>query len=296
MVHQKREKMQTEVIWDMHAHLACLTNEKYKNVSDEVRKLLAYEELNGRRSQNIAAFFSCGTPEEWEFMQALCKNDLESDMHTICRNASEEAGFSTRLSFGIHPWYSDRYNPEAYKTYFELCDAVGEIGMDSVWCEVPLMQQRKMFELQLQLAADLGKPIVLHTKGQEQEIAEIIRDFPGKICVHWYSGEIRHLEQYLQKECYFTLGPDFMWRKQEELYQYMIQNIPEDRLFLETDGLDAVIWAYEEAGRMYDDLDHTYMLLGDIMYGNLQELSACKKKKPKEMRMKLQQNLFDFLT
>lgn len=273
------EEMQTEVIWDMHAHLTCLTNEKYHNVSYEEKKLLAYEELNDRRSQNIAAFFSCGTPEEWEFMQQVIREQHMKEQEV-------------RLSFGIHPWYSDQYDPEEYRAYFGKCEAVGEIGMDSVWCEIPLAQQRKVFEKQLQIAADLQKPVILHTKGQEREIAEMIRDFPGKICVHWYSGSIQDLEQYLQKDCYFTLGPDFMWKKDGELYQYMLQNIPDDRLFLETDGLDAVLWAYEEAGMVYVD---TYLLLRKIMYGNLQHLSICKKKKPKEMLLTLQQNLLDFL-
>ena len=66
----------------------------------------------------------------------------------------------------------------------------------------------------------------------------------------------------------------------------------EERLFLETDGLDAVFWAYEEAGMVYGD---THRLLREIMYGNFQHLSVCKKKKPKEMLLTMQQNLLDFL-
>ena len=131
------------------------------------------------------------------------------------------------------------------------------------------------------------------------------------------------MEHYLQRDCYFTLGPDFLWKEQDELYQYMLRNIPDNRLFLETDGLDAVIWAYEEAKKgkdkklsdkrltelytaeeykteIIEGKDTTrntepYRLLKNIMYENLQLLSACKKKKPKEMLFQLEQNLFDFL-
>ncbi len=61
-------------------------------------------------------------------------------------------------------------------------------GMDSVWCDIPLDIQQKRLEEQLQIAADLKKPVLLHTKGQEKRIAELLRGFPYHICVHWYSG------------------------------------------------------------------------------------------------------------
>ena len=81
--------------------------------------------------------------------------------------------------------------------------------MDSVWCDIPLDIQQKRLEEQLQIAADLKKPVLLHTKGQEKRIAELLRGFPYHICVHWYSGTEQDLEPYLDMGCYFTLGPDF---------------------------------------------------------------------------------------
>ena len=317
----KEEKKRSGVLWDMHAHLTCLTNEKYNHTDFETLKMLAFEELNYRRSQKIAAFFSCGTPQEWEFLQKIIRD---------CKGEYTEK--EIRLSFGIHPWYSSQYDPKEYTAYLQQCEVVGEIGMDSVWCDMPLACQKKIFETQLQMAADFGKPIILHTKGQEREIAEMIQDFPGKVCVHWYSGDIRLLEGYLQKDCYFTLGPDFAWRAEDELYRYMMQNIPENRMFLETDGLDAVIWAYEEikdsdrgkggAGEKSDAanmkyplwMPHTltqeyrtvkcaaerdeesgpYMLLSNVLYGSLQKLSLYKKKKLTEIQLLLEQNFFDF--
>lgn len=82
-------------------------------------------------------------------------------------------------------------------------------GMDSVWCDIPLDIQQKRLEEQLQIAADLKKPVLLHTKGQEKRIAELLRGFPYHICAHWYSGTEQDLEPYLDLGCYFTLGPDF---------------------------------------------------------------------------------------
>lgn len=165
---------------DMHAHFFCI--EREESVTEELRL---------RRADGLRTFFSCGTPEEWEKTKEL--------------RSREEV----YVSFGIHPWYADRYDAEEYTELFQMCDAVGEIGMDNVWCEVPYEIQRRQLERQLDMAASLGKAIILHTKGQEKEIAQMIRDFPNPVCVHWYSGDIDTFEQFLELGCYFTLGPDF---------------------------------------------------------------------------------------
>lgn len=86
---------------DMHAHFFCIEKEA-----------LVTEELKLRRADGLRTFFSCGTPEEWEKTKRLCQRE------------------EIRVSFGIHPWYADRYEVKEYMELFRLCDAVGEIGMD----------------------------------------------------------------------------------------------------------------------------------------------------------------------
>ena len=168
---------------DMHAHLSCFMEKNGQEPGEEESHALAMQELTQRKEYNISTFFSCGTLEEWNFMQAYRGRD------------------ELFFSFGIHPWYSGRgraedgadgnhilygeqRRDEALWRAFEECDAVGEIGMDSVWCDVPLAIQRSSFEEQLQIAADLKKPVILHTKGMESEIAAMIQDFPEPVCVH----------------------------------------------------------------------------------------------------------------
>lgn len=69
---------------------------------------------------------------------------------------------------GLHPWYSDKWEPEEMFSLMEKVPVIGEIGMDSVWCDVPLDRQRKALEKQLQFACEIKKPVVLHTKGQKR--------------------------------------------------------------------------------------------------------------------------------
>lgn len=143
-------------------------------------------------------------------------------------------------SVGLHPWRAAE-PLEPLLPFFERADAIGEIGMDSVWCEVPLRRQREIFLRQLQLAEQMGKPVVLHLKGCEGECLPLVADFPGRKLVHWYSSP-HFLAEYRALDCYFTVGPDWA----DETVRRVALETPLNRLLLETDGPDAVTWATGE--------------------------------------------------
>ncbi len=283
--------------------------------ADEKKVQAALAELAFRRREGIGTFFSCGTPGEWEFMQRLREDNLSWGWKTGL--PGEETGLPPgkeglpygessllpdesmlHVSFGIHPWHSDSYDPEEWMECFRACDAVGEIGMDSVWCEVPLLTQEEVFRRQLEIAETLGKPVILHTKGQEQTIAELVRGFTGKICVHWYSGDIKTFEKFLEQGCYFTLGPDFAAnclasgplppdRAPAELYRHMLRRIPDDRIFLETDGVSAVAWA---CGKERWDIREVPLVLRK----NMEFLAEARGVSLEAMQAQIRRNLQDF--
>jgi len=153
------------------------------------------------------------------------------------------------VTFGIHPWYADRWNPDDWLEYYKNCPMIGEIGMDNLWCDVPLNLQQKVLEKQLRTAVEMKKPVVLHTKGCEARIAQIIKDFPYPVLVHWYSGDSGSLRLFLDLGCFFTLGPDTGLYRTAVQDHILLKNVPSDHLFTETDGLDAIMWAYETAGK-----------------------------------------------
>ena len=144
--------------------------------------------------------------------------------------------------FGLHPWYADQWKVEDMMPYLEKCQVIGEIGMDSLWCNVPLKRQKEVLEKQLQIAAEWKKPVVLHTKDQEREILELIKKYPNTYLVHLYSAD-HDLDGYLDLDCYFSVGPDVIWNP---AVQQVAKRVPENRILLETDGMEAVKWAWEE--------------------------------------------------
>ena len=184
---------------------------------------------------------------------------------------------------GLHPWHADRWSVEALLPFIGQGVALGEIGLDSVWCGVAMEVQRRAFTAQLELARQLGLPIILHTKGMEAEIAQTIRRTPMPKMVHWYSCA-SHLDDYLDQDCWFTVGPDYATNP---AVQAVLKRVPLDRILTETDGLDAVAWALNRPVRA-DEIE-------TVLRGELQAIAAVHGITPAEAEGRVEENLARFV-
>lgn len=177
-----------------------------------------------RRRLGIRSYLCASTPEEGEKLLRLWRSPAGREW--ICP------------TFGLHPWQAERYSVEDMRHYLELGAAVGEIGLDNVWCDVDMNRQREVFTEQLVIAGKLKRPVILHTKGCEEEIAETIRNYPNRYLVHWYSC-MEHLEDYIAQDCYFTVGPDV---ERNPAVRRVLEHVPLERLLVETDGYASLTW------------------------------------------------------
>ncbi len=194
------------------------------------------EERSERQKAGIISLLCAVSPEEAE--ELISKSKAE---HFQKGDIRLQKGYLLPTC-GIHPWYADRYRLQDMEKWMELCPVIGEIGMDTVWCSVDLKIQEERFCQQLELACRQSKPVILHTKGQEKQIADIIREYPNRYLVHWYSCD-SYLADYLEQDCYFSIGPDVWWNC---TVRQVAKKVPMERLLIETDGLSAIKWAYEE--------------------------------------------------
>ncbi|MBR5128242.1 MAG: TatD family hydrolase [Roseburia sp.] len=155
------------------------------------------------------------------------------------------------VSVGIHPWKADVTDWQEMETILREAKVIGEIGLDNVWCNVDMETQRKVFLKQLELARDSQKPVILHTKGMEKEILEIIREFPNRYLVHWYSCE-NYLEEYIKMGCWFTVGPAIL---QDKSVEAVARKVPIERLLIESDGLEGISWGQNREIRGSDYIE-----------------------------------------
>ena len=140
------------------------------------------------------------------------------------------------ISAGIHPWKADTTPWETMEPVLLDAAVVGEIGLDSVWCSVDMEIQRRIFHRQMELAAIYHKPVILHTKGMEEEILNTIHRYPNRCLVHWYASE-KWVEEYIACGCWFTVGPDV---ESEASVSRLAKMIPVDKILIESDGVDGL--------------------------------------------------------
>jgi TatD DNase family protein len=112
--------------------------------------------------------------------------------------------------------------------------AVGETGLDYFRDRAPRDRQRRLFEAQLELAAELGKPVVIHTRDADTDTADVLAGFDGTVVMHCFSSP-GLLETVLERGYYVSFAGNVTYPKAEELREAARQ-VPADRLLVETDS------------------------------------------------------------
>jgi TatD DNase family protein len=112
--------------------------------------------------------------------------------------------------------------------------AVGETGLDSVRQHATLAEQRRLFDAQLELATELGLPVVVHSREAADETAEALAPFSGIVILHCFSSPDL-LPAALERGYYVSFAGNVTYPKADELRR-AAQAVPGDRLLVETDA------------------------------------------------------------
>ena len=116
----------------------------------------------------------------------------------------------------------------------ERAVAVGETGLDYFRDYAPHDAQRTLFDRQLALAAELRKPVVIHTRAAEEDTLAALRDFDGTVILHCFSSPAM-LEPALERGWYVSFAGNVTYPKAPELREAAAR-VPADRLLVETDS------------------------------------------------------------
>ncbi len=111
--------------------------------------------------------------------------------------------------------------------------AVGEIGLDFYRDYAPRDDQRRLFAQQLELAEELGKPVIVHTRAAEDETARMLEGFAGDVVLHCFSSPAL-LPVALERKYYVSFAGNVTYAKAEDLRD-AARLVPADRLLAETD-------------------------------------------------------------
>lgn len=141
---------------------------------------------------------------------------------------------------GVHPHESDSLDREGVKKLEGLLHeisvvAVGEIGLDFFRDLSPRKKQLEVFEMQLEIAERLEKPVIVHIRDAYEEAFGILRDYTGpKGVIHAFSSDIETARRFLDLGFSLGIGGPVTYKKNDELRE-VVRWSPIDSLLCETD-------------------------------------------------------------
>ena len=142
---------------------------------------------------------------------------------------------------GSHPDAADEVNEAVLEEYRQLCrnnpkiKAIGEIGLDYHYEDIPRELQLKAFRAQMALAAELGLPVIVHERDAHADGMAVVDEFPTvKGVFHCYSGSAEMAAELVKRGWYIGFTGVLTFKNARKALE-VAASIPLDRLVLETD-------------------------------------------------------------
>ena len=144
-------------------------------------------------------------------------------------------------SVGSHPDSADEVNAEVLEEYRKLCKlsnkvkAIGEIGLDYYYEDIPREIQQNAFRMQMALARELDMPVIVHERDAHNDGLAIVKEFPTvKGVFHCYSGSAEMARQLVNLGWYIGFTGVLTFKNARKAVETAAA-IPLDRIVLETD-------------------------------------------------------------
>ena len=142
---------------------------------------------------------------------------------------------------GSHPDVADEVNEAVLEEYRMLCKqnpkikAIGEIGLDYHYEDIPRDIQQKAFRMQMELARQLDLPVIVHERDAHEDGMKIVEEFPEvKGVFHCYSGSYEMAKWLIARGWYIGFTGVLTFKNARKAVEVASQ-IPLDRIVLETD-------------------------------------------------------------
>lgn len=169
-------------------------------------------------------------------------------MNPGCSLASSQAAVSLSNQYsyiyaavGSHPDAADEVNDGVLEQYRALCrdnpkvKAIGEIGLDYHYEDIPRDIQKHSFRAQMGLARELGLPVIVHEREAHEDGMKIVEEFPSVTGVfHCYSGSLEMAKWLIERGWYIGFGGVLTFKNARKALE-VAGNIPLERIVLETD-------------------------------------------------------------
>ena len=200
---------------DTHAHLT------YEELESQIDLVLARS-----RSAGVVEWITIGTDRE--------------HIERAIRLANRFPGMWVGL--GFHPHYANDVT-EADLAFLkaalqgEKVVAVGETGLDYHYDNVVPENQKRIFRAHLDIAAELNKPVIVHTRQAFEDSMAILSEFDSQLCgvvIHCYGGDAEQTRIVLERGYSVSFTGTVTFKRSDALRE-VAKMIPPEKMMLETD-------------------------------------------------------------
>ncbi len=199
-------------IFDSHAHY---DDERFSDDLHEILEILP--------SKGVCGIVNCAT-------------DINS-----CKKCADISDSFDYIYFaaGIHPHEASEVQTDYIEklkaiTAHKKCVAIGEIGLDYHYDFSPRDVQKKVFEEQLQLAAELKLPVIIHDREAHEDTWNLLKKYTPKGIVHCFSGSVEMARDIVSLGMHIGLGGAVTFKNAKKPVE-VAKYVPIERLVLETD-------------------------------------------------------------
>ena len=145
---------------------------------------------------------------------------------------------------GVHPHHASEWSDKAAQEIHSMAQmgcvkAIGECGLDYNRNFSSPKDQRRCFEAQLELAADLKLPVFLHQRDAHEDFITLIKIWRGRLTggvVHCFTGSAEEAKAYIECDLYIGITGWLCDERRGKSLQHAVAEIPLDRLMIETDA------------------------------------------------------------
>lgn len=186
--------------------------------------------------------------DQAQLLQRLPEQGIGLVMNAGCSLESSREGIALAnthdyiyCAVGSHPDAADEVCDDVLEEYRKLCKlhskvkAIGEIGLDYHYEDIPRDLQKKAFIAQMELARELDLPVIVHERDAHEAGMDIVRQFPTvKGVFHCYSGSAEMARQLVELGWYIGFTGVITFKNARRALETLAA-IPLDRIVIETD-------------------------------------------------------------
>jgi TatD DNase family protein len=240
--------------FDTHAHVGLV-------VEDPIEQLIVIQEARQAQVTRIVS---------------IC-NSLH-DFATVYNNLKSAA--NVYHSVGVSP--SEVQNPG--KDWAQIVEqsvklprvvAIGEIGLDYYRKFGDKNSQIELFITQLDMAARLNMPVIIHNRDAGHDVMDILKDRlpPRGGVLHCYSEDAEYAKKALNLNLYFSFAGNLTYRNARNLHE-TVKVLPLDRILIESESPFMVPADYRGKRNMPKYLPITARFLAEMLEIDNEELAG----------------------